>query len=177
RAGSLDKNRPAVDLLYGAATLPAYDSKANNGTGAWRQAPTNYTPKFGASGFGNAYNNYTWSMVVTGGALYVGTMDWGYISRYAPAGARPGVQAALGTPDPASYGADLWAFTDPQHAAKPIDTTGLGNYLNYGIRTMVADGSAIYLGMANPMNLRTNKADNIPEGGWELIRLRTSAAG
>ncbi|MER7003943.1 hypothetical protein ABT297_12975 [Dactylosporangium sp. NPDC000555] len=175
RAGDLDKNRASVDLLYGESQLPAYDPKASDGAGAWRLASTGYKPKFGASGFGNAYNNYTWSMVVTGGALYVGTMDWGYISRYSPAAARPGVQAAFGTPDPKSYGGDLWAFTDPQRPAKAVDTTGLGNYLNYGIRTMVADGSGIYLGMANPMNLRTDKTDKVPEGGWELVRLRTSA--
>jgi hypothetical protein len=53
-----------------------------------------------------------------------------------------------------------------------VDTTGLGNYLNYGIRSMTTDHrSALYLGMANPMNLRTDKSDDVPEGGWELIRL------
>lgn len=52
-----------------------------------------------------------------------------------------------------------------------VDNSGLGNYLNYGIRNMVADGSTLYLGMANPMNLRTDPDDDVPEGGWELIRL------
>ncbi|WP_432971985.1 hypothetical protein [Dactylosporangium sp. CA-233914] len=175
RAGGVDTSRPAVDLLYGESQLPKYDPKGNNGTGAWSLASTGYKPKYGASGFGNPYNNYTWSMVVTGGKLYVGTMDWGYISKYSPAGALPGIAAALGTQDAKSYGADLWAFDSPQEPAKAVDTTGLGNYLNYGIRTMVADGSGIYLGMANPMNLRTNTGDDVPEGGWELLRLPTSA--
>ncbi|GGM89023.1 hypothetical protein ACFFX1_48515 [Dactylosporangium sucinum] len=175
RAGNTDKSSPSVELLYGASQLPKYDPKANNGAGAWALASTGYKPKYGAAGFGNPYNTYTWSMVVTKGSLYVGTMDWGYISRYSPAAALGGVRAALGTPDQKSYGADLWAFDSPQGAAKPVNTTGLGNYLSYGIRNMVADGSAIYLGMANPMNLRTNTGDNVPEGGWELLRLKTTA--
>ncbi|MGI5237867.1 hypothetical protein [Dactylosporangium sp. CA-139066] len=174
RAANFDKGRPAVDLLYGASQLPAYDPKANNGAGAWRLASTGYKPKWGSAGFGNPYNNYTWSMVVAGGSLYVGTMDWGYISQYAPAKALPGVRAAFGTPDPKSYGADLWVFDGPQRAARPVNTTGLGNYFNYGVRNMVTDGSSIYLGMANPMNLRTDKGDNVPEGGWELLRLRAT---
>ncbi|WP_426513300.1 hypothetical protein ACPPVO_23365 [Dactylosporangium sp. McL0621] len=175
RAGSFDKSRPSVDLLYGASQLPTYDPKANSGSGAWKLASTGYQPKYGAAGFGNAYNTYTWSMVVTGGSLYVGTMDWGYISKYSPPAALGGVRAAMGTPDPKSYGGDLWAFDSPQGPAKPVNTTGLGNYLSYGVRNMVADGSAIYLGMANPMNLRTDKGDNVPEGGWELVRLKTTA--
>ena len=32
----------------------------------------------------------------------------------------------------------------------------------------------LYLGMANPMNLRTDPTDDIPEGGWELISLTKS---
>jgi hypothetical protein len=40
---------------------------------------------------------------------------------------------------------------------------------------MVAD-DALYLGMANPMNLLTDPLDDKPEGGWELLRLRLPAA-
>ncbi|HTJ36228.1 MAG TPA: hypothetical protein VL738_23685 [Dactylosporangium sp.] len=174
RATNFDKASPTVELLYGASQLPKYDPKGNKGAGAWQLASTGYTPKWGSAGFGNAYNNYTWSMVVVGGSLYVGTMDWGYISRYSPPNALAGVRAAFGTPDASSYGADLWAFDSPQTKARPVNTTGLGNYFNYGVRNMVTDGSSIYLGMANPMNLRTDKGDNVPDGGWELLRLRTS---
>jgi hypothetical protein len=52
-----------------------------------------------------------------------------------------------------------------------VDTTGLGNYLNYGVRSMVVDGSTVYIGTANPMNLRTDLTDDVPEGGWELLKL------
>ncbi|BCL12451.1 hypothetical protein [Micromonospora sagamiensis] len=176
RAGGFDpececEDNASVELLYGQSKLPAFDPAANDGAGEWRLTPTGYTPRFGAAGFGNGYNNYIWKMVVAGGSLYVGTMDWSYLGRESGGG----ITAALGTADASSYGADLWAFDNPNEPARPVDTTGLGNYLNYGIRTMVADDSSIYLGMANPMNLRTDEQDDVPEGGWELIRLPVAA--
>jgi hypothetical protein len=42
--------------------------------------------------------------------------------------------------------------------------TGVGNYLNYGVRNMITDDDALYVGTANPMNLQE-------KGGWELLRL------
>ncbi len=42
---------------------------------------------------------------------------------------------------------------------------GLGNYLSYGIRNMVADACNLYVGMANAMNLRTSGK---PQGGMEF---------
>jgi hypothetical protein len=33
-------------------------------------------------------------------------------------------------------------------------------------------GGALYLGMANSLNLMTDPTDNKPEAGWELIRLK-----
>jgi hypothetical protein len=73
--------------------------------------------------------------------------------------------------DPALYGGDLWMFPSTSDKAVPISTTGVGNYLNYGIRNMIPDGPDLYLGTANPMNLRTDPDDDVPAGGWELIRL------
>lgn len=65
------------------------------------------------------------------------------------------------------FGADLFRFTkDEEIAAEDLSVDGLGNQMNYGIRTMVANSDSLYLGTANPMNLR---ADNL--GGWELYRL------
>lgn len=149
-----------IELLYGERALPAYDPSA----AAWSSVPTGFVPSYGASGFGNAYNNYTWRMAVSGGTLYVGTMDWSYLFHLV-------LQAP--PPSPSLWGADLWAFADSQTPAAPVDTTGLGNYLNYGVRTLVpADDGGLVLGAANPMNLRTDRADDVPEGGWELLRLR-----
>lgn len=65
-------------------------------------------------------------------------------------------------------GADLMEFKSLHKPAKAISRTGVGNYLNYGIRTMIADGDTLYLGSANPMNLRT---EGEFQGGWELIKL------
>jgi len=151
-----------IELLYGSAALPAYDPA----TAAWASVPTGWTPLYGKAGFDNPFNNYTWRMTVTGDRLYVGTMDWSYIVQ--------DIAAGLVAPpiDPAVYGGDLWAFTSTSERAEPVSTTGAGNHLNYGVRNMIPDGPDLYLGMANPMNLRTDPADDVPEGGWELIKLR-----
>jgi PPE-repeat protein len=148
-----------IELLYGAPQLPAYDAASNT----WSAKSTNYTPLYGKSGFGQPFNNYTWRMAVTDGKLFVGTMDWSYLVHdLDPERA----------PDPAGYGGDLWMFSSTDTAATAVNTTGLGNYLNYGIRNMIADGDGLFLGMANPMNLRTDPTDDIPEGGWELISMK-----
>jgi hypothetical protein len=159
RGKDLGTPNQKIELLYGESTLPAYAPE----TATWSAVPTGWTPLHGRSGFGNSLNNYTWRMTVAGDRLYVGTMDWGYL-----------VHDLLTSPpptDPALWGGDLWTFPSTAEAAQPINTTGLGNHLNYGIRNMVADGDDLYLGMANPMNLRTDPTDDVPEGGWELIKL------
>lgn len=190
RGTNFGGSRQRVELLYGSAELPAYDPSANGGVGAWAAAPTGYTPKFGPAGIGNRFNNYTWKMVVTDGKLFVGTMDWSYISRdlqqqaatqdglsatAAKALADPEALADEGTladdPPPPVYGGDLFVFPSPNRPATAVDSAGLGNHLNYGVRNIVADGKKLYLGMANPMNLRTDPTDAVPEGGWELIEV------
>ncbi|MGC4772304.1 hypothetical protein ACLQ25_25445 [Micromonospora sp. DT44] len=185
RGKSFGDRHQRVDLLYGASQLPAYDPAGNDGRGLWAAASTGYTPLYGPSGMGNPYNNYTWKMAVAGGKLYVGTMDWSYISKdlgqdtarllgvTGPAAAEFGEASVLADdPPPAPvYGGDLFVFDSTSRPATVVDNSGLGNYLNYGIRNMIADGSTLYLGMANPMNLRTDPDDDVPEGGWELIRL------
>ena len=148
-----------IELLYGESVLPAY----NPSTATWAGVPTGWTALYGKSGFGNTFNNYTWRMAVAGDRLFVATMDWSYIVHDLSDQAPP--------TDPALWGGDLWMFPSPESAAQPINTTGFGNYLNYGIRNIIADGDDLYLGMANPMNLRTDPTDSVPEGGWELIKL------
>ncbi|GEJ59279.1 hypothetical protein [Anaeromyxobacter diazotrophicus] len=60
-------------------------------------------------------------------------------------------------------GADLVRIgCDGNVAAETL--TGLGNDTNYGIRNMVTDGAALYVGTANAMNIH-------PSGGWELLQL------
>lgn len=159
RGRLLGTRQQRVELLYGAAELPAYDPGAAGGAGAWGAESTGYPPLFGASGFGNRFNAYIWKMAVAGDRLYVGTMDWTYLA------------GANLNPDPAEFGGDLWAFDSARQPATAVDTRGVGNYLNQGVRNMVADGDVLYLGIANPFNLRTDPTDDVPEGGWELIRV------
>ena len=152
---------PRIELLYGEAALPVYDP-----TTGWQQvANRTGPPLFGASGFGNFFNNYTWTMAVFDGQLYVGTMDWSYLL-----GDMIGLPPGL-----LPYGADLWRFPSAADPAVAESTDGVGNYTSYGIRTMLADRD-LFLGMANPMNLLTDPTDTVPEGGWELLRLASPRA-
>jgi hypothetical protein len=127
-------------------------------------------PKYGLAGFNNFFNNYTWWMEVFDGRLFVGTMDFLYLGA---AGLRDmfDFPAIVTRTFERFYGADLWAFSSSNAPAFPISRSGLGNFTNYGFRTMVVTPDALYLGSANPMNLLTDQTDDVPEGGWELIKL------
>jgi hypothetical protein len=178
--GTADEEADEIELLYGGSSLPdvepghlqAYlcdDPSCNpfdpSAPRSWQTVPNKMglTPLYGSGGFDNLFNNYCWTMRVFNGALYVGTMDHSYL--------------ILGQLDPIDYlqlliflgvnpvfGADLYRFDDSDSAAEAVSLDGMGNPMNYGIRTMVADYNALYLGSANPMNLN-------PDGGWELIEL------
>ena len=126
-------------------------------------------PLWGTSGFGNIFNNYTWTMQVYNHKLYIGTMDWSYLGpRVEPLFADYVEQYGIET-DP---GADLWRIESSNGTgAVAEDLTGIGNYGSYGIRTVLADATHMYLGMANPMNLMTDPNDGRPQGGWELIKM------
>jgi hypothetical protein len=65
-------------------------------------------------------------------------------------------------------GGDLFRITNHAGKATAERLEGVGNFTNYGVRTMVVDGDTLYLGMANPMNLH-------PQGGWELIEMTPAA--
>ena len=164
--GHFEDGQWVTELVYGEPMLPVYSP----GYG-WSMRPTgNGAPLFGRSGFGNLLNNYTWSMAVYDGSLFIGTMDFSYILGDAAAGLLgfpPELLTLLG----GSFGADLMRIDSPDQPAYAESLNGIGNFTNYGIRTMVADRGGLYLGTANPMNLMTSLTDDLPEGGWELIRL------
>jgi hypothetical protein len=145
---------PAVTLLYGETALP----KWNTSTQTFQSAPTGFTPLFGPSGYGNLYNNYTWSGAVFQNRIFFGTEDWGFEQTFT---GLPQAAPHL-TESSSTYGADLWRF-DSFAPAVAEDITGLGNSLNTGIRSMHVspDGQDLVLGTANAMNLA-------PAGGWEL---------
>jgi hypothetical protein len=117
--------------------------------------------------------------------LYFGTFDWSFIAvdvlnSLVPAigGLSPTDVSQIVTqviqllnPLALTYGADLWSFGSNGGPATPESLYGLGNYLNYGIRTMVPTNSTLYVGTANPMNLRTDPT-NPPLGGYELLGLQ-----
>jgi hypothetical protein len=160
-----------IELLYGAAWLPVYVSPIG-----WLVVPNNMggaAPLWGAAGFDNFYNNYTWTMDEYADQLFVGTMDWSYLLDEG----LPLILEYLGLPPDTliplpegEHGADLYRFVSAESPAEAESLAGVGNPSNYGIRTMVSD-DALYLGMANPMNLLTDPNDQLPEGGWELLGL------
>lgn len=169
-----------IELLYGENVLKKFDLNPISPTfKTFVNSPNKMgqTPLWGASGFGNMYNNYTWTMNVFKDKLYIGTMDWGYLLlEMYPDIENPLVRLQIlldygidiQEPNP---GADLWRIESSNGPAEAEDTTGVGNYGSYGIRTMVSDDQNLYLGMANPMNLMTDPTDEKPEGGWELIKM------
>jgi hypothetical protein len=158
RIQNAETKTPIVELLYGESALPKFDP----GTNTFQSTSTGFSPLYGPSGFGNIYNNYTWTAAVFQNRLFFGTMDWSYL------------QATGGLPTPApgvvqpssAWGADLWRFDSPNPAVAE-DIGGLGNFLNYGVRSMIIspDGQDLFLGTANPMNLAAT-------GGWELRLLQ-----
>ncbi len=182
RGRNLEGTKPEIQLLYGEKKLPVYDKTTNT----FVDTPTGMTPRYGASGFGNLFNNYTWEMKVAAGQLFVGTMDWSFLFNQLynqlmgntptaqTSGVTGGVLQYLSGIAPMTQlngnGADLWRFRSSSDKAVCESFDGLGNYLNYGIRTMVVgdDNSSLYIGTANPMNLEE-------KGGWELYQLKKPA--
>jgi hypothetical protein len=177
------KGKMKTELLYGEMYLPVYSPLERAYTVAIDAVHRNRTgkvPQYGSSGFNNPYNAYTWIMSVYGKKLYVGTFDWSYLLNilYSESGFEESSPIPL-TVGPAylffdpildyyhrgsnSSGADLYSFGKKGPAVREFDD-GIGNITNYGVRTAVS-GDALFLGMANPMNLH-------PDGGWELLELR-----
>ncbi|MBN1996773.1 T9SS type A sorting domain-containing protein, partial [candidate division KSB1 bacterium] len=158
-----------VNLLYGMPVFTVYDP-----VNGWITTGNNMgvAPMYGLSGYWNFFNNYTWSMAVYNGQLYIGTMDWSYILKDYVLFF---LKVILGFEWPFElrlpkhfYGADIIRIPNSASPGFYENINGIGNYTNYGARNMVSN-DALYLGMANPMNLLTDLTDTKPEGGWELI--------
>ena len=178
RGQDFGTDQEKIELLYGLPKLPV--SKEENGTLTWSLQPNNMekkAPLFGLSGFGNMFNNYSWSMQVFDQKLWMGTMDWSYLAGdLLQPPFRNFLQDELNATLPEElpvgadfwYGADLFCMPSAERPAFPVSMSGLGNYLNYGVRNMEVSHDMLYFGMANPMNLMTDLTDDRPEGGWEL---------
>ncbi|MDY0222920.1 MAG: JDVT-CTERM domain-containing protein [Desulfobacterium sp.] len=170
RASNISENGDAsVELLYGESKLPVYTPDEQR----FKEVPNKMgvTPLWGKSGFGNPFNNYTWTMEVFKGKLYIGTMDWSYLLSEMYGNLPYGLSFSELMANDQNHGADLWRIDGSNKMAVAEDIEGIGNYANYGIRTMVSDVDHLYLGTANPMNLMTDLTKNEPEGGWELIQM------
>jgi hypothetical protein len=165
-----------VQVLYGLQSMPAYIRRSDGSGYEWQILPNKMGPPlYGPAGFGNLYNTYTWTMNAHNNELFVGTMDWSHMlsAVILPAILNPIMEKPIQEfPVPKSdFGADLFVFPSSTQEAIALYPAGVGNYSSYGIRTMIS-GDALYLGMANSLNLMTDPADNRPEGGWELIQLK-----
>jgi len=163
-----------IQLVYGMEQLPVFSATPTGGkwiNATWSIVDNNMgtAPLYGSSGFGNIFNNYTWTMSVFNDELYVGTMDFAYLLEGTDLG-QPEID--LSDIPGFSSGADLFRFPSSDSQAIPERIQGVGNFANYGIRTMISD-DALYLGMANPMNLLTND-QGVNIGGWELIKLQVA---
>ncbi len=161
----------SVDIVYGQEYLPVYDAAKKSYTIAKDAAHLNKMKKDalqGPAGCGNFYNAYTWTMMGYDGKLFIGTFDWSYVfsdllGTVMDSGTTNAFPAML-MPSKATAGADLYSIDGWTGKATPESVKGVGNITNYGIRTMLTDNNALYLGMANPMNID-------PKGGWELLKL------
>jgi hypothetical protein len=168
RGKDFETGSPVKQLLYGESTLPVYVPAVGSTPASWVQTTTGNTALYGRSGFGNPYNNYIWTMTVFNTKLYVGTMDWSHLAALDLQAYNVNISNLIPVK---SFGADLYLFNNTTSAAVADSTTGVGNYTNYGIRSLVPANNKLYIGTANPMNLLTNLTDAIPDGGWELIQL------
>ncbi len=149
------------ELLYGDLNILVYDPDLDR----YILKPNNLgiAGSLGPSGINSRSNSYTWTMGVFGGQLYLGTLDFSYMTDSTP--------PPPGDPPNPNWGGDLLRFPTPDSAALVESADGLGNYSSYGVRQLLVRPDAIYAGMANPANLLTDLTDDVPEGGWELWKL------
>ena len=180
RGRNFDTAAKEVELLYGLNKMYAFNPPAVAAIAGgppplpvgWNLVPNKMgmAPLYGQAGFDNFYNSYTWTMAVFNGKLYVGTLDFAILFTNL-ANIDPDSPLIQYAPR-SDLGADLMRFDSATAGAVGESFSGVGNYSTYGVRTMVAD-DALYLGMANPMNMRTDPAD--AQGGWELIKATEQA--
>lgn len=176
---------PQVELLYGSEYWPSLVHEQANNCDRYEILPLSahrnnlgQAPRMGAAGINNFFNAYTWTMATYDDKLFLGTFDWTSLAADAVLDLVPQSMGVLSSSQSvngaimyplAAVGADLWRFNGPDTPAAPETRGGFGNWSNYGVRSLLADDK-LYVGTANPFNLRTGSRDRT-NGGWELIRI------
>ena len=174
---NFNSGSPNLQVAYGESKLPTYVPQSQS----WVMAPTTMgAPLYGSSGFGNPFNNYTWSMAVYNNELFIGTMDWSMLLAHVPTSlfqSMTGLTLPTGLFDNLGqyvFGADMLRMTSATAPGVLESINGLGNYANYGLRNMVSTPGGLYVGTANPMNLMVGPGHTVRSqgvGGYELLKL------
>jgi hypothetical protein len=140
------------------------------------------TPKYGAAGFGNRFNAYSWMWEQYKGSLYMSTMDVTSLIKGAmPMLAGPMLGLSDETVDllqpvfnvlwTVQGGGDVWRFDGLDRPAVPETLDGFGNKNAHGVRAWTAfpDKNKLFAGMATWANLNNSPKHS---GGWEVNQLQ-----
>ena len=141
----------------------------------WKNALSGQRP-----GFGNFANGYFWRMAVHDGWLYLGTLNWTTMTRYANHDRWPDmmrrVYDRLGSQQVLDHlcGAHLFRSYDGENWLD-VTRTGFDNPYNYGIRTLASTPNGLAVGMVNPFGPKIGivEGDEVryepnPRGGLEI---------
>jgi hypothetical protein len=148
--------------------------------GGWKGALSGFRP-----GFGYITNGYFWRMDAHDGWLYVGTLNWTLMMRYANEENWPDivrrVYGRLGSQamfDNLS-GAQLYRSYDGENWLA-VTRNGFDNPYNYGIRGLVSTPYGLAVGLVNPFGPRVGvveggnvRYEDNPRGGLEIWLGRT----
>jgi hypothetical protein len=157
----------AVPGLTGAMAMKAFDLIRIKPDDRWQLLVGDRNPEIpvaGAaprrpltglpSGFGMPTNLYCWTMEVYDGWLYVGSMDMSSMLRVAT-DAGMELPDSMGIPPTIlelvlrAAGFDMWK-TSEGLLWMPVTLTGMGDFHNYGVRTIAKHDGKLYIGTANP---------------------------
>lgn len=141
----------------------------------WKTALSGYRP-----GFGFITNGYFWRMEAHDGWLYLGTLNWTLMMRYANQANWPNlVRRVYGRVGPQQVldnlsGAHLYRSYDGENWLA-VTRNGFDNPYNYGIRTLVSTPHGLAVGLVNPfgptvgiMEADTVRYEPNPRGGLEI---------
>jgi len=169
-----EPGKPRTELLYGERSYWAYEE------GDWIQRPNRMglEPLLGESGYGDDFNEYTWTMIPYRDSLYIGTFDISGPMNLIREGIDCGVgcfvlraMAEHASEKPRTAGFDLYRMDDPQQPAVALTRDGFGNPANNGVRNAVVLGDKLYLGSSTFTNLPPPQG----QAGWELFTLQRNS--